>query len=145
MSLALLNSLSNSGSARSLELQANSHLPYQINISEMAKRHDTTLRTLRFYETKGLLQSRRNGAVRVYDETAQRRFKLIDEGRKLGFTLAEIAEMLGSSTNLDELRISTKKIEEQIRHLEATLEQTNRALGELRRRHYLMSEADEAE
>jgi DNA-binding transcriptional MerR regulator len=146
MSVAMQNaSIQNAPMHTHAGAGANTSPSCQISIGEMAKRHATTLRTLRFYEAKGLLQPGRNGVVRVYDETAQYRFKLIDEGRKLGFTLTEIAQMLGSSNTMKELKISTSKMEEQIRHLETTLEQTNRALGELRRRYYLMSEGEDAE
>ena len=115
--------------------------PGYIGIGEMAKRHATTLRTLRFYEAKGLLNPRRSGQNRLYDDISEHRFKLIDEGRKLGFTLTEIAELIGSSQSVGELNLSLARIEDQIAHLEEQHRQVNTALSALRRRYYLMSES----
>jgi DNA-binding transcriptional MerR regulator len=117
--------------------------PGYIGIGEMAKRHATTLRTLRFYEAKGLLKPRRSGQNRFYDDSSEHRFKLIDEGRKLGFTLTEIAELIGSSQSVSELNLSLEKIADQIVHLEEQHRQVNVALSALRRRYYLMRESNE--
>lgn len=116
--------------------------PGYIGIGEMAKRHATTLRTLRFYEAKGLLKPRRSGQSRLYDDNSEHRFKLIDEGRKLGFTLTEIAELIGSSQSVGDLNLSLERITDQITHLEDQHRQINAALSALRRRYYLMSEVD---
>jgi DNA-binding transcriptional MerR regulator len=117
--------------------------PELIGIGEMAKRHATTLRTLRFYEAKGLIKPRRSGQNRFYDDSSQHRFKLIDEGRKLGFTLTEIAELIGSSQSVGELNLSLERIADQIAHLEEQHRQVNNALSALRRRYYLMREDKE--
>jgi DNA-binding transcriptional MerR regulator len=111
-----------------------------IGISDMAKQCQTTFRTLRFYEARGLLKPRREGVNRLYDVNAQRRYRLIDEGRKLGFTLSEIAELLGPSTNVKELKLSLKKIKDQMSHLERQREEVEAALAALRRRYYMLSE-----
>jgi DNA-binding transcriptional MerR regulator len=111
-----------------------------IGIADMARQCKTTLRTLRFYEARGLLKPQREGVNRLYDEQTQRRFKLIDEGRKLGFTLTEIAELLGPSSNVLELKLSVKKIKEQMAHLERQRVEIETALANLRRRYYVLSE-----
>jgi DNA-binding transcriptional MerR regulator len=113
-----------------------------IGISEMSRRFNTTLRTLRFYEARGLLQPRREGQNRYYDAVQQRRFKLADEGRKLGFTLTEIAKMLGPDASADHLHLSLDMIIDQIGHLEEQHKQIDQALADLRRRYYLMSESE---
>jgi DNA-binding transcriptional MerR regulator len=113
-----------------------------IGISEMSRRFNTTLRTLRFYESRGLLQPRREGQNRYYDAVQQRRFKLADEGRKLGFTLTEIAKMLGPDASADRLRLSPEMIIDQIGHLEEQHRHIDQALSDLRRRYYLMSESE---
>ncbi len=108
----------------------------------MSRRFNTTLRTLRFYEARGLLQPRREGQNRYYDAVQQRRFKLADEGRKLGFTLTEIAKMLGPDASADHLHLSLDMIIDQIGHLEEQHRQIDQALADLRRRYYLMSESE---
>ncbi len=111
-----------------------------IGIGEMAQRFNTTLRTLRFYEARGLLKPRREGSMRLYDVAAQKRFRLIDEGRKLGFTLTEITELLGSSRNITELNLSIQIIKDQIIHLERQRVSVDEALADLRRRYYLLTD-----
>jgi DNA-binding transcriptional MerR regulator len=111
-----------------------------LTISEMADRYNTTLRTLRFYEQRGLLQPERRGTQRLYDQNAEQRFRLIEQARKLDFTLTEIADILASSPSDAALVLSKARIREQIGYLETRYQEINDALGELRRRYYLMSE-----
>ena len=53
-----------------------------------------TLRTLRFYEDKNLLNPRRDGVNRIYSRRDRARLKLVLMGKKVGFSLTEIKEML---------------------------------------------------
>ena len=64
-------------------------------ISELAAEFDTTLRTIRFYEDQGLLNPERVGTTRVFHDRDRVRLQLILRGKRLGFTLAEIAHVLG--------------------------------------------------
>ncbi len=59
------------------------------SISDLAAEFDITTRTIRFYEEKGLLQPRRNGAARVYTAADRTKLKLILRGKRLGFSLDE--------------------------------------------------------
>ena len=65
------------------------------SISELAAEFDTTLRTIRFYEDEGLLNPERVGPTRVFHDRDRVRLQLILRGKRLGFTLAEIAHVLG--------------------------------------------------
>ncbi len=114
-----------------------------IGISEMARLFDTTYRTLRFYESKGLLKAHRDGVNRLYDEESRRQFRLILEGRQLGFTLSEIAKLLSTSMSKDQLQMSLDTMAEQIAHLEEQRKQIDEALATLRKRYYLMAEPAE--
>lgn len=49
----------------------------EVTIGELAKRHNCTLRALRFYEQKGLLKPRRDGTVRYYGPAEQRAMEII--------------------------------------------------------------------
>jgi DNA-binding transcriptional MerR regulator len=113
-----------------------------IGISEMARRFQTTYRTLRFYEARGLLKAHRDGVNRYYDVESQRQFRLIHEGRQLGFTLTEIAKLLSSSPSKDALELSLDTIADQIDHLEQQRLQIDDALATLRKRYYVMSGQD---
>jgi DNA-binding transcriptional MerR regulator len=64
-------------------------------ISELSAEFGTTLRTIRFYEDRGLLAPERAGTARVFHDRDRVRLQLILRGRRLGFTLAEIAHILG--------------------------------------------------
>jgi DNA-binding transcriptional MerR regulator len=65
------------------------------SISELATQFETTLRTIRHYEELGLISPRRNGQQRVYTERDRVRLQLILRGKRLGFTLDEIAHIIG--------------------------------------------------
>lgn len=64
------------------------------SIGALAREFKTTLRTLRFYEIKGLLHPRRVGLQRIYSQQDRERLKLIVIGKKVGLSLEEIATML---------------------------------------------------
>lgn len=63
-------------------------------ISELAHEFGVTSRTIRFYEDKGLIEPRRDGQNRVYNGRHRARLAWILRGKRVGFSLADIAEML---------------------------------------------------
>lgn len=63
-------------------------------IGELAKMFEVTPRTIRFYEQEGLLAPERRGQTRVYREKDRVRLKLTLRGKRLGFSLAEIREVI---------------------------------------------------
>jgi DNA-binding transcriptional MerR regulator len=63
-------------------------------ISVLAREFALTTRAIRFYEDCGLLTPERVGGARVYGERERVRIKLILRGKRLGLSLAEIAEIL---------------------------------------------------
>ncbi|MBY5970495.1 MerR family transcriptional regulator [Halomonas denitrificans] len=63
-------------------------------IGELAKMFEVTPRTIRFYEQEGLLAPRREGQKRIYREKDRVRLKLTLRGKRLGFSLAEIREVV---------------------------------------------------
>ena len=64
-------------------------------IGELARDFDVTTRTIRFYEEAGLLNPSRDGQQRVYTDADRVKLKLILRGKRLGYSLDEIAEMIG--------------------------------------------------
>jgi DNA-binding transcriptional MerR regulator len=64
------------------------------SITELAAEYDVTLRTIRFYEDRGLLTPERRGTVRVYHPRDRVRLGLILRGKRLGFSLDEIATIV---------------------------------------------------
>jgi DNA-binding transcriptional MerR regulator len=63
-------------------------------IAELAAEFDVTPRTIRFYEDQGLIKPKREGLNRIYSYGDRLRLKWILRGKRVGFSLAEIAEML---------------------------------------------------
>ena len=64
------------------------------SIGDLAREFDVTPRAIRFYEDEGLLSPGRDGSRRVYSKRDYVRLKLILRGKRLGFSLAEVREML---------------------------------------------------
>lgn len=64
------------------------------SIGELAEEFDTTLRTIRFYEDRGLLAPKRQGTTRIFHTRDRVRLQLILRGKRLGFTLDEIAHVI---------------------------------------------------
>ena len=63
-------------------------------ISDLAKEFDVTTRTIRFYEDQNLIAPLREGTRRLFRARDRTRLKLILRGKRLGFTLAEISEIV---------------------------------------------------
>ena len=63
-------------------------------IRQLCREFAVTPRALRFYEDKGLLSPSRNGMNRVYSPRDRARLLLILRGKRVGFSLSEIREML---------------------------------------------------
>lgn len=103
-------------------------------ITQLAQEFDVTTRTIRFYEDQGLLNPTRNGQMRVYSPRDRVRLKLVLRGKRLGFSLSEIREMLdmydAEPGELGQLELFLAKIEErrlllqqQRRDIELTLKE----------------------
>ena len=65
-----------------------------LNIREMCDAYQVTPRTLRFYEAKELLFPIREGQKRLFTRRDRARLKLILRGKRFGFSLEEIRQLL---------------------------------------------------
>lgn len=85
-------------------------------IAQLAREFGVTTRTIRFYEDKGLLAPERAGQRRIYTQRDRVRLRLIMRGKRLGFSLEEIAEMVNlydqDPTEVAQLRLFLDKIGE---------------------------------
>jgi DNA-binding transcriptional MerR regulator len=90
-------------------------------IGEIADEFKVTLRTLRFYEDKGLIGPKRVGSSRLYGRRERARLRLIILGRDIGFSLEDIREMLDlyepKAGNKAQLRLALEKAGEQLQRL----------------------------
>ncbi len=67
---------------------------YYMNIREMCEEFNVTPRTLRFYEAKELVFPVRTGQRRSYTHQDRGRLKLILQGKRFGFSLEDIRQLL---------------------------------------------------
>ncbi len=63
-------------------------------ISELCAEFEVTARALRFYEDEGLIAPERRGLQRIYSHRDRARLAWILRGKRVGFSLAEIREMI---------------------------------------------------
>ncbi|WP_188054888.1 MULTISPECIES: MerR family transcriptional regulator [unclassified Sphingosinithalassobacter] len=64
------------------------------SISDLCAEFEVTARALRFYEDEGLIAPERRGTTRVYSHRDRARLAWILRGKRVGFSLAEIREMI---------------------------------------------------
>ena len=105
-------------------------------IRQLCVEFTCTPRALRFYEDKGLLAPARQGLNRVYSYRDRARLKLILRGKRVGFGLAEIAEILDLYEKPDggaaQLTLARKKFAERVALLERQQADIEESLAELR-------------
>lgn len=111
--------------------------PHAFAIGDLRREFGVSARTLRFYEEKGLLCPRRNGQERLYSRRDRARLKYVLMGKKVGFSLEEVREMLdlydlgdGQQT---QLRVALTRFEERIERLERQRADIDGAIAELTR------------
>ncbi|MCC2690452.1 MAG: transcriptional regulator [Rhizobiaceae bacterium] len=106
-----------------------------VRIGDMAKEYGVTLRTLRFYEDKGLLTPKREGTTRLYSRRDRARLKLILLGRKVGFSLRDVKQVMDlydpRGNNAKQLRLALDKSEKQLARLHAQRQSIDEAIKDL--------------
>jgi DNA-binding transcriptional MerR regulator len=105
-------------------------------IGELSREFGVTLRALRFYENKGLISPQREGLSRLYSPGDRTRLALILKGKKLGFTLGEIRQMIAveeGEADTKTLALSREKCLEQIELLKKQKAEIEEGLNELSR------------
>jgi DNA-binding transcriptional MerR regulator len=114
-------------------------------IGDMARAYNVTLRALRFYEDRGLIKPIRYGVSRYYDAVSRARFETILRGKKLGFTLGQIAAMLPAEAKASDtqetprLDLKEAQVLRQITQLERKRSELDSAISELRNTHDKMT------
>jgi DNA-binding transcriptional MerR regulator len=106
------------------------------SIGDLAREFDVTPRAIRFYEDEGLLAPRRAGSRRIYSKRDQVRLKLILRGKRLGFSLAEVREMLelydSAPDERPQLERFVASLSARRAQLEHQREEIDEVLGEIR-------------
>ena len=111
--------------------------PLSYTIGDLAKEFGVTLRTLRFYEDKNLLNPRREGMTRIYSRRDRARLKLVLMGKKVGFSLTEIKDMLDlydlRDGQVTQLRVALDRFSQQISVLRQQRDDVDQAIADLER------------
>jgi DNA-binding transcriptional MerR regulator len=98
-------------------------------ISQLAALLEISPSTIRFYEEKGLISPERTkGNQRVYSSRNKARMKLILRGKRFGFSLDEIAEMIGLA---DEPKSELAQIEKSLAYIKGKFDQIAQSKKEL--------------
>lgn len=88
------------------------------SITELCREFKVTPRTLRFYEQKDLLAPERRGWTRIFNYRDRARLKLILRGKRVGFSLEEIKEMLDlyqlRDGQMTQLTVASTKLRERL-------------------------------
>ena len=114
-------------------------------IGDLAREFSVTLRTLRFYEDRGLLSPQRRGTTRLYSRQDRARLRLVLLAKTLGFSLTEARQLIDIYHQPDgqrkQLEVALERfeeqrliLEEQKREIEESINAMDVSLGVVRRR-----------
>jgi len=113
------------------------------SIGELAREFGVTLRTLRFYEDKELLHPHRRGQSRIYSRRDRARLKLILMGKRVGFSLGEIRDMLElydlKGAQVTQLRHAAETFRAQIDSLRMRRDHIDEAISDLTRTYEIVT------
>ncbi len=104
-------------------------------IGDLAREFGVTLRTLRFYEDRGLLHPERSRSTRLYSQKERSRLKVILLAKRVGFSLVEIQEIMEVYDNkkFDEagFEVVLEKFQNQMEVLENQKMELENSIAEL--------------
>ena len=107
-----------------------------MTIRQMCDAFDVTPRTLRFYEAKELLTPIRQGQKRLYTRRDRGRLKLILRGKRFGFALEEMRQLLNmydrGGQNAEQLKSTIAAAHERLAQMERQRDELTEAIDELR-------------
>ena len=107
----------------------------QMTIREMCEAFDVTPRTLRFYEAKELLFPIRKGTARFFTRRDRARLKLILRGKRFGFSLEEIRQLLDlydmNDNQVTQLTRTYELAEKHLASMQAQRAELDAAIAEL--------------
>jgi len=107
-----------------------------LTIRKMCEAYEVTPRTLRFYEAKELLFPIREGQKRLFTRRDRARLKLILRGKRFGFSLEEIRQLLDlydmGDQQLTQLSRTYEVAQDRLRDMISQRDELNEAIDDLR-------------
>jgi DNA-binding transcriptional MerR regulator len=105
------------------------------SITELTREFGISTRTLRFYEDEGLIHPLRRGRTRLFRPSDRHLLKQIMRGKRLGFSIAEIHEIIQMYREppgeAGQLRLLIKRVEEKREDLRQKRRDIDETLSEL--------------
>lgn len=105
------------------------------SITDLAEEYGVTLRTIRFYEDRGLISPERRGTTRVFHARDRIRLGLILRGKRLGFSLDQIATIVdmydAEPGEAGQLRYLIEQIDGRRRELEQRRKDIDETIADL--------------
>ncbi|MCA1492902.1 MerR family transcriptional regulator [Sinorhizobium alkalisoli] len=105
------------------------------SITELTREFGISTRTLRFYEDEGLIHPERRGRTRLFRPADRHLIKEILRGRRIGFTIAEIREIIqvykDPPGEMGQLQLLMKRVEEKREDLRQKRKDIEDTLAEL--------------
>lgn len=108
-------------------------------IGDLAREFDVSLRTLRFYEDRGLISPQRSGSTRLYSNEDRKRLKIIILAKNVGFSLVDIEELLkiyddqekqqDVGSLIDKLKEQLSRLETQKNELQLSMDELGNAIS----------------
>jgi len=106
-------------------------------ITELCNEFGVTPRALRFYEDEGLISPLREGLSRIYSRRDRGRLIWILRGKRVGFSLAEIRELINlydaDPGHIEQQRATEQKCRERIATLETQKIEIDATIAEIRK------------
>jgi DNA-binding transcriptional MerR regulator len=116
-------------------MAARSEISEYFTITELTKEFGISTRTIRFYEDEGLINPVRRGRTRLFRPSDRRLLSFILRGKRLGFSIAEIREILvmykEPPGEEGQLRLLVRRINEKRSELEQKRRDIEETLREL--------------
>ncbi|MEM1317025.1 MAG: MerR family DNA-binding transcriptional regulator [Pseudomonadota bacterium] len=106
------------------------------SITDLTREFDVSTRTIRFYEDEGLIKPLRRGRTRLFRPSDRVLLKQILRGKRLGFSIAEIREIIevyrASKGEEPQIKLMMARIQEKTAELEQKRRDIEETLAEMK-------------